>query len=555
MLKSLSIHNYAIIASLELEFSGQLSIITGETGAGKSILLGALSLILGQRADTQVLFDKTKKCIVEGSLSIGDYQLEEFFRQEELDYEETTIIRREISPAGKSRAFINDTPVTLHTLKALSDQLIDLHAQHETLELNDLIFQAKVIDALAQHEADLANYKEAYKRYAQTLNRLEALLAAQQKLTGDLDYYQFQYDELEQATLQADEQEELEQQQYTLQHAEEIQRSILQAIQLLSESDQAATGQLQEAISQLEGLIRHSDEIGALSGRLSSALIDIRDVATELERMESQTSFDETAIEEIQDRLNLIYKLQKKHQVDSVTALLQIQTDLEQKLQHSDTSAREIEALQQQVKEMITRLLDLAMKISGQRKAVIEPFEKQVAELLAAVGMPNSRLRVQFDQLPDDTFNASGIDKIRFLFSANKGSELKDIKKIASGGELSRLMLCIKSLVAGSTALPTLIFDEVDTGVSGETAAQVGQILQKLSNNHQVICITHLPQIASKGSCHYFVYKETSGQNTFTRIKKLSDPERVTEIAKMLSGDQPSEAAIENAKELLMASA
>lgn len=549
MLQRLSIKNYAIIENLEMKFSDKLTIITGETGAGKSILLGALSLILGERAESNVLFDKEQKCFVEGSFEVHNYHLQNFFKENELDYEEQTIIRREITPNGKSRAFINDTPVNLEVLRELCSQLVDLHSQHEMLELNTAIFQMKVIDSFAKNEKLLSDYQTKFKIYQAHLFQLENLREQNNKATAELDYLQFQFNELSEANFQQNEQEQLEQELATLTNAEEIKKALISAINILNENENSVNTQLREINSSLNSVKKFNPMLAALCERLQSSVIELSDVVKEFEKLESSTIYDETRINEITERVDLIYRLEKKHNVQTTTELMEIRNNLEKKISSITNLSEEIEQLQKQISEEKNELMKVAVKISENRKKTICPFEKQANSLLKEVGMPFAQLKVK--QEIQNELNQFGIDKILFLFSSNKGTDFQEIKKVASGGELSRLLLCIKSLVANSTALPSLIFDEIDTGVSGEVAFKVGNILEELSQAHQVISITHLPQIARKGEFHYLVFKQAEEKRTATKVKLLNEKERVVEIAKMIGGEKPSDAALKSARELI----
>ena len=556
MLQKLSISNYALIDNLEISFDSGLNILTGETGAGKSIILGALSLILGQRAEGRYFFNQQKKCVIEGSFKIGAFHLKQFFEDNDLDYEAETVLRREISADGKSRAFVNDTPVNLPALKALGEKLIDIHSQHATLEINDPEFQLLVVDAVAKHDELLNGYRTKFRSYKKATAKLQQLIDESDKAKADLDYYQFQFDELEKAALSADEQELLEQELYTLNNAGEIKRNLLGAFYLMEDGETSAIIQLREAGHQLMSLEKFNPLIAELYQRLNSAIIELKDIATEIEIIEQRTHTNEARGEEINTRLSLIYNLQKKHRLNSNADLLQLQDDLSAKIQQAVFGDEAIEKLRKQLDADKKELEILAAELSANRKKVIPEIESQVLSSLSEMGMGNASLSIELHSPPGHNsplggLGDNGVDSVRFLFNANKGHALAEMSKVASGGELSRLMLSIKSLIAQNTALPTIIFDEIDTGVSGEVANKVGQIMQRLADNLQVITITHLPQIASKGQSHYFVYKDDEGVTTYTRIKQLGKQERILEIAKMLSGDNPGESALQNAKELL----
>jgi DNA repair protein RecN (Recombination protein N) len=549
MLQKLTIQNYALIDNLEINFDRGLNILTGETGAGKSIILGALSLILGQRAESRYFFNQQKKCVIEGSFRIANFHLNTFFEDNDLDYEGETVLRREISADGKSRAFVNDTPVNLTTLKQLGEKLIDIHSQHATYEINDPEFQLLVVDGVAGHHDLLSGYQTKYRAYKKSLAALQQLIEQNDKAKADLDYYQFQFDELEKAGIAADEQESLEKELATLNNAEEIKRNLLGAHYLMHEGETSAIIQLREAGQQLSIIEQYNPDVEDLHERLKSTLIELKDIAAELENIEQRTFTNEARAEEVNTRLSLLYNLQKKHRVNSNAELLEIQNDLSDKIQQAVFGDEAVEKLQKQIAADKLELEGIAAELSANRTKAIPVIQEKVLANLSEMGMPNSVL--QIEQTPLQELARNGADAIRFMFSANKGHALADMSKVASGGELSRLMLSIKSIIAEYTALPTIIFDEIDTGVSGEVANKVGQVMERLSQNLQVITITHLPQIAGKGKSHYFVYKDDTGSTTYTRMKKLDAKERVLEIAKMLSGDNPGESALQNARELL----
>jgi DNA repair protein RecN (Recombination protein N) len=551
MLQRLSITNYALIDNLEINFGSGLNILTGETGAGKSIILGALSLILGQRAENRFFFNQQRKCVIEGSFKIQGFRLKQFFEDNDLDYEAETMLRREISIDGKSRAFINDTPVNLNTLKDVGEKLIDIHSQHATLEINSPDFQLLVVDAVAKHDDLLTDYRTKFRAYRKATAKLQQLIEDSNQAKTDLDYYQFQFDELEKAALAPGEQETLEQELYALNNAGEIKRNLLGAFYLVQDGEASAIIQLREAGHQLSTLEKYSTQIAELYKRLNSTVIELKDIAVEIETIEQQTQTNELRVEEVNARLSLIYNLQKKHRVSTNQELLQLQDELSEKIQQAVFGDEAIEKLQKQLDLNKKELESLAAKLSGNRKKAIPQIEGNVLQTLAEMGMAGAALKINVEPSPAGTLTASGIDTVKFLFNANKGHTLAEMSKVASGGELSRLMLAIKSLIAQNTALPTIIFDEIDTGVSGEVANKVGQVMKRLALNLQVIAITHLPQIASKGPDHYFVYKDDEGAAAFTRIKRLDNAERVLEIAKMLSGDKPGESALQNARELL----
>ncbi|MEH6307890.1 DNA repair protein RecN [Olivibacter sp. CPCC 100613] len=549
MLKRLLIKNYALIDELDISPSSGLNILTGETGAGKSIILGALSLILGQRAESKYFYNQAQKCIIEGFFQIEEYNLTDFFEEEDLDYEPETILRREISADGKSRAFINDTPVTLTTLKALGEHLIDIHSQHATLEINTEDFQLMTLDSVGENTSLLKNYQETYRKYKQLTLTLQQLIEANKQAQSEADYHQFLYDELAAAKLAADEQETLEKEQNQLSHAEEIKRSLLAANFLLNEQEQPVIHSLKEAGQHIQQAERYVNDLHELSERLQSALIEIRDIADELERTEQHILFDEGRLTEVNDRLSLLYQLQQKHHVSSLAELLTIQKELADKLAQLSSNDDEIEKLKKESDQLRKTSEELAEALRMNRQKAVPRIQKAVIDVLTEVGMPNSILQIELEK--SASLRSSGGDSVRFLFTANKGQIPQPLNKVASGGELSRLMLAIKSLIAKSSALPTIIFDEIDTGISGEVALKVGTVMEEMAEHMQVIAITHLPQIASKGNAHYKVYKADEGNVTRTNMRKLSEEERVVEVAQMLSGSKPGETALQHASELL----
>ncbi|SDN13646.1 DNA repair protein RecN (Recombination protein N) [Daejeonella rubra] len=551
MLKRLAIKNYALIDNLDISFSKELNIMTGETGAGKSIILGALSLILGQRAESKYFFNQQKKCVIEGTFLVNEFQLNEFFAENDLDYDLETVLRREISSDGKTRAFINDTPVNLTTLKKLGEKLIDVHSQHATLEINDEDFQLLVIDTVAGNQSLLNNYREVYRSYKKAQARLKELISQSEQSKSDLDYFQFQFDELEKANLSTGEQTELEQELDALTHAEDIKKSLLSSISVLSETEPSAIVQIKEAAVNLANAEKYNPEISSLTERLNSCLIEVKDILSEIERIEQGSLINESRLQEVNDRLDLLYSLQKKHRAGSEIELIAVRDEISIKLNSILFADEDIEKLKLEVDKLYHEVLNLSVQLGKTRNESIPKVEMQVMKTLAEIGMPNAILQVVNETLPEGKFDLNGNNQIRFLFSANKGQSPLPMNKVASGGELSRLMLSIKSLIAMHTALPTIIFDEIDTGISGEVALKVGNIMEKLSKNMQVIAITHLPQIASKGDTHYRVYKDEKDDITYTNINKLNEEERILELAKMLSGDNPGESAIQNARELL----
>ncbi|MCC7223377.1 MAG: DNA repair protein RecN [Chitinophagales bacterium] len=556
MLKKLYVQNYALIDRLDIHFADGMNIITGETGAGKSILLGALSLILGQRVNNAALPNNDQKCVVEGTFSIADYCLQAFFAENEIDYDHETILRREITASGKSRAFVNDTPVHLPILKQLSEQLVSLHAQHQTLHLYDANYHLFIIDALANHPETLTQYKQSFATYRQQQTQLNKLEIQRQQAQKDADYIAFQLNELAEARLEnPNEQDELDRELDKLNNAESIKNALAESVYSLDDSDFSVLQQLKTIKNALNGIARYSADYEELAQRIDSTSIELRDLVRELSNAENNIQIDPNRAAEISERLNILLRLQKKHQVQNLRELMQVEADLaarNQSIAHLDDSILQLrQTLARQRQEIIVA----ATQISTQRQQQFATLEQQINELLAQVGMPKAAIKVAHRLLSEDALTANGMDDIELLFAANKGNTPAELRKVASGGELSRLMLCIQSLLAAHTALPTLIFDEIDTGISGEVALKVGVLMQKLALSHQVVCITHLPQIAAKGNRHFFVYKDDSRDDrTLSRIKTLAPDERVMEIAKMLSGDQPGQSAIANAKDLLRVS-
>ena len=549
MLQKLSIRNYALIDSLDIEFDKGLNIITGETGAGKSIILGALSLILGQRAESKYFFNQGKKCIIEGVFLLSDEKLKSIFETSDIDFFKENTLRREISIDGKSRSFINDTPVNLSTLKLIGENLIDIHSQHATQEINDTSFQLLIIDSLADHGPLLSSYRSGFKKLKQDQSLLKELILEADEARSKQDYEQFLFNELEQAGLREGEQEELEQELERLTHAESIKKNLLATIALLSENEISASSLLKEASLQLQSIEKFDPSINVLYERLRSSLIELKDIADETSIIEGKTLHSAERLAVIQQRLDLLYTLQQKHRVADLDALLIVQQTLEENLNQLVSSDEQIEALKKEIDQLKTELTKQAQKLSTNRKAAIKLVETATAKTLQQVGMPNAKLI--FNQQVIEDLNKDGQDELELLFSANAGQAAAPVNKVASGGELSRLMLAIKSLLAKHTSLPTLIFDEIDTGISGETALKVGEVIAELGAHMQILSITHLPQIAAKGNSHYFVYKNEDKQKTTTGIRKLDTDERVAAIAEMLSGKNPGASALQNAKELL----
>ena len=549
MLRKLHIQNYAIIDEIVIDFSSQLTIITGETGAGKSILMGALSLILGERADSSVLVDTQKKCFIEGYFTVDHKKsVLDFLQENDLDAEEELVLRREIAASGKSRAFINDTPATLQQLKALASLLVDLHQQFDTLELGDSDFQREVIDALAGNEPTLASYQKTYRQWQLAVKELAALQQQKTGFTKELDYNRFLFDELKEVSLKENELEHLDAELKMLSNAEGIKTALSRVYFDLKESELPVVQLLKQLLNQMQGYASYHTGLPAVMERLQSAQIELQDIADEVERINDTVHYDEKRIEWINQRLMEGYKLLKKHGVQTTGELLAIEQELENKLKAVLDMDDTIAAKEKETALLFTEANTLAIHLSGARQKQVKPLEEKVNALLAQVGMPNAKLKAELKEAP---LQLSGCDQIDFLFDANKSNRFEPIRKVASGGELSRLMLCIKSLVAQSINLPTMIFDEIDTGISGEAARQVGFIMKALAANRQIICITHQPQIAGKANAHFFVYKEIRNEAVKTRIRLLNEDERITAIARMLSGEKPTAAAMENAREMM----
>ncbi len=549
MLQSLYIKNYALIDRLSIDFNSGFNIITGETGAGKSILLGALGLILGQRADLSVLRDKSKKCTVEGSFEVKNYQLAGFFAENELDYDDQTILRREITPSGKSRAFINDTPVNLKTIRELALRLIDIHSQHQNLELGNRQFQLNLVDLVAQNQSVLKSYQQAFRVYTQTHNEYTELLEKAEQAKKDLDYYQFQFNQLDEAKLKPEEQEELEAEQNRLEHAEDIKLTFGQLADDLEGDETGLLTRIKEHVNRLGKMADYFDQAGELNQRLESCYIELQDLAGESQSIAERIEHDQARVELVAERLDLIYSLQQKFHADSVAGLIEIREDLDQKIGQVASYDETLTQLEVQLAKEEAVLNKAANELTESRMAVTDKFQQAVVSMLQKLGMANAVFQLSFAKT--NQLGMTGGDEVRFLFNANKNAEAQEISKIASGGEMSRLMLALKSLITDSKALPTIIFDEIDTGISGEIAVKMGDILKSISARMQVINITHLPQIAAKGDHHYQVYKFDEEEQTYTSIRKLEEHERVDELAQMLSGDRHSDTARETARELL----
>ena len=549
MLKQLSIQNYALIQNLEINFNSGLSIITGETGAGKSILLGGLGLVLGNRADFSVLQEKDKKCIVEVSFNLSAYKLNNFFHKHDLDYEDETNLRREITPQGKSRAFINDTPVKLDVLRKIGEMLIDIHSQHQSLRLGESVFQLEVVDAVAGNQDLIKKYKSGFSSFSSMSKSMEVLKDKAALASTEEDFLKFQFNELEELAPVKGEQEEIEREQETLNHLEEIKKVLHESSFALSEQEGSMISQLSEIKNNLENISRHHEKSKELSERLKSAYLEIEDIASEISEENEKLNLDPERAQIIEDRLSAIYQLQQKHRVNSIEELLQIKGNIDEKLNTISSYDLEIEKLEIQLEEAKKELREIAKKLSQNRKKSFPIIKKKIEEILSSVGMPNATIEVHHKV--SEEIHKNGIDELEILFSANKGSAPQAIHKVASGGEMSRLMLAIKSVLADYKHLPTIIFDEIDSGVSGDVANKMGNILKSMANNRQVISITHLAQLAAKGSDHFFVYKKIVDGKTLSIIRKLENQERVEQLATMLSGETLSQAALDNARELL----
>lgn len=548
MLSHLLIKNYALIEKLELSPDRELNIVTGETGAGKSIMLGAIGLLLGNRADTKVLYNPDVKCIIEGTFDVSGYLLESIFEEEELDYASTCLVRREIVPSGKTRAFVNDTPVNLETLRRVTSQLMDIHSQHDSVLLGSNDYQLQLVDTYAQDDDALRHYRTDYQAYRAKKTALDQLQSEASAMRREFDYNNFLYEELAKTNLQADEQEHLEQELNILENAEEIKERLQLAYEYLDNAEQSVITFLKGAVSNFNHVTKLSDQYTPLQERAQSALIELRDLSNDVSREQDLVEVNDTRAEAVRDRLNLIYQFQTKHQVKDVAGLLAVQAELGRKVSIVQNLDENLAAARDQADQAKQQMMVSATALSDIRRAVLESIQHEIGGLLRDLGMPNASLKIQAETgKPAPT----GIDTVSFLFSANKGVKPQQLKNVASGGEFSRLMMAIKYILASKRSLPTIIFDEIDTGVSGEIAIKMGNMMRVMAHNHQIIAITHLPQIAAQGSAHYFVYKDNSSDKTVSRIKKLTFDERVGEIAQMIGGANPSPSAVKNAREIL----
>ena len=550
MLRSLYIQNYALIEKLDIDFGSGFSVITGETGAGKSIILGAIGLLLGQRADVKSIRRGAAKCVIEARFEIAGYGMQPFFEENELEYEDECILRREVYASGKSRAFINDTPASLVQMKELGEQLIDVHSQHQNLLLNKEGFQLNVLDILAHDDEELAAYQSLHREWKQAQRDLENLIALAGQNKADEDYIRFQLEQLEDAHLTAGEQEELEREADTLSHAEEIKAGLFRAGQVMNSDEGGLLSALKECLNTMSGLQKVYPSAGELAERLESSYIELKDISQEISGKEEEVEFNPARLEEVNDRLNLVYTLQQKHRVSTVDELLALADDYAAKLSNITSSDEQIEELRSRSEALYNKVKKQAAVLTELRTAAAREVEKQMAARLIPLGMPNVRFRVEIGTRKEP--GAHGADTVGFLFSANKNGALQNISSVASGGEIARVMLSVKAMIAGAVKLPTIVFDEIDTGVSGEIADRMADIMQEMGDSdRQVISITHLPQIAARGRAHYKVYKQDNETETNSHIRRLTDEERVEEIAHMLSGATLTEAALNNAKALL----
>jgi len=548
MLVDLRIQNYALIEQLELRPSPLLNIITGETGAGKSIMLGAIGLLLGNRADSRMLFNTERKCVIEGQFDISTYQLQDIFESEDLDYDEQCILRREISPQGKSRAFVNDTPVTLEALRKLGANLMDIHSQHDTLLLGDAVFQLNLLDLYGGLVPARTQYGAAYRHFRKLEADLKTLENQSAQASKELDYNSFLLSELEEANLDKEDQEALEEEVKQLENAEEIKYKLGQVLHGLRDSEYCATGNMKDAVVLLGQVASYASTFRELKQRLDSCLIELHDIADEVENAERDTEGDPARAEDLQARLTVLYNLQRKHQRRDLPGLLAMREELRQKVGSVLNLDKEISRLRNACDSALAQATKQANRLTESRRKVFPLFEKELSTLLADLGMPHARIVVEHKTGP---LAASGTDIVNILFTANKGAQPQTLSKAASGGEFSRLMLCIKYMLADKTALPTIVFDEIDTGISGEIAVKVGRMMQQMAQKHQLVAISHLPQMAAAGDAHYFVYKEDRADRTVSNIRELNREERVKEIAQMIAGAKPSEHAFQSARELL----
>jgi len=549
MLTHLSIKNYLLIDNLELDLTSGLTIITGETGAGKSILLGAIGLLLGQRAETKVLFDQQSKCVIEGTFDISGYEMKDFFDAVELDYSPSTIIRREISPAGKSRAFVNDTPVTLDLLKRITEQLVDIHSQHDNILLGDGAVQVELMDAFAGNRELLTAYRSDFKAWKQAEEALENLVREAGNLSKEHDYHRYLWEELDKANLRENELEDLENELAVLENAAEIKSRFIQVYQNLEGQEFSVISLVNESMSLLNQVNRLAPAYQQFSERLSNVAVELKDLSGEIGDMADNVEINDERLSEVNERLDLLYKLIKKHQVVKVDELIQIRDELKVKIDQFENLDADLNKARSRAEAARSKMLKSGEALSKSRKSAVPSFEHLITEIVRDLGIVNAVFRIHIGDARQPGLN--GTDLIEFLFSANKGMQPQPLKNVASGGEFSRLMLAFKYAVAGKKELGTLIFDEIDSGISGEVARKMGGILQQMGQRHQLLTITHLHQIAAFGKEHFYVYKDHDGDVTVSRIRKLSPEERILELAQMIGGQNPSEAVISNARELL----
>lgn len=548
MLSHLSISNYALIDSIEVSFNKGFNVITGETGSGKSIIIGALGLVLGDRADSSVAKDKSKKSIIEATFDLSSFHLHNFFDALDLDFEEQTVVRREINTQGKSRAFVNDTPVNLNVLKDFASKVIDVHSQHKTIDLNKQSFQLNLVDALSNSSKELGLYKEAYLKYSEAKKSLEEFKIEAQKSKSDEDYLRFLLSEFDGINLSDEDLKTLEEEQNVLENAEEIKQSLSMSINRLDFPETGVLSNLQDIIGEISNITSYNSNYEGLHQRLNSTLIELRDVLSDIESLESDIEYNPQRLEEVSSILNKCYHLQKKHALSSVSDLLSFKEETEEKLRTIESSEDRIIAQENLVKELEKEAQEKAKQLSQKRQEAFKSIENDINNQFDEVAMASAQLNINCQE---KDLSSDGVDDIQFLIKTNKGAIFQPIQNIASGGELSRIMLVLKTLLSEYNQLPTIIFDEIDTGISGEVADKVGGVMKKMSSNLQVFSITHLPQVASKGDNHFYVYKTEENNLTNTHLKLLSQSDRVVELAKMMSGEQPSKASLQSAKELL----
>ncbi len=549
MLVSLSIKNYALIENLKVDFKDRLSIITGETGAGKSILMGGLALVLGKRADSSLVYDKVKKCVIEAEFQVVSYQLETFFEANDLDYDPWVIIRREILPNGKSRAFVNDTPTNLAVLNALTSQLIDIHSQHETLQLSDPAYQFHIIDSLSNNASYLKDYSLAFQSYKDLIKELQAFEETQQQAKKEYDYNMFLWEELEKANLKVGEQEALEKDLEKLSHVEEIKMSLSAILDISEQEPLGALNQMTDIDQQLSKIYDYADLYGAMSERMKSVLIEFKDLLSEIANENDQLVYDPSSLEGVENRLQTLYDLQKKHGANGIEELLLIKEDYHSKVSEVENADETMAKTSLKIQEAELKLKKISNNLHKRRKGAIPEFKSQIEDALQNLEMKNTRFKVELSQSEDFLFN--GNDKLQFLMSSDKGKSFESMKKVASGGEMSRMMLAVKWILSKYSSLPAIIFDEIDTGVSGEVSNRIADVMLAMSQNMQVITITHLPQVAAKGHHHYKVFKEESKQGISSNIKLLNPDERLVELAEMLGGSNITDSAMAHAKQLL----